>query len=294
MKNKFIITFVINLIITLSEAIGGLLSFSLSLVSDSIHNLTDALSALNGYIAVKLSEKENTSSYTFGLKRAEIIASFVNALFLIIVSFFMIAEAIKRIVHPEPLFTNIMLISAAIAFFGNTISVFLLKKPSKESLNAKSVYLHMFADSLASLSLIIAALIIRRTGLLVIDPLLTILISLYIAHEGLEVLKRSTRILLEGSPEDIDVEEIKEKLEQLPDIKNIHHLHVWSLKDGVYIAEMHAEVDDCKISQTKNVKEKMLNVLEKFGIKHLTVQFEVDFCNNKELIVSGKNSMKGV
>ena len=289
MKSKFIITFVINLIITLSELVGGLLSFSLSLISDSIHNLTDALSALIGYIAVQLSEKENTSRYTFGLKRAEIIASFVNALFLIVISLFMIAEAIKRIVHPEPLLTNIMLISAAIAFFGNTISVFLLKKPSKKSLNAKSIYLHMFADSLASLSLIVAALIIRYTGLYVVDPILTILISLYIAHEGIEVLKNSTHILLEGSPEGIDVKEIKRTLEQLPEVKNIHHLHVWSLKDGIYLAEMHAEVSDCKISQTKKIKETIMKMLKDFGIRHLTVQFEVDFCKNKELIVSGKD-----
>jgi len=289
LKNKFVITFAINLVITLTEIVGGLLSLSLSLISDSIHNLTDALSALIGYIAVQLSEKRNTPRYTFGLKRAEIIASFVNALFLMVVSLFMIAEAIKRIVHPEPLFTNIMLFSATIAFFGNTISVLLLKKPSKESLNAKSVYLHMFADSLASLSLIIAALIIKHTGWFIVDPILTILISLYIAHESVEVLKSSTHILLEGSPEDIDVEEIKKTLEQIPEIKNIHHLHIWSLKDGVYLAEMHAEVGDCKISQTKKIKEAMLNVLEKFGIKHLTVQFEVDFCKNKDLIVSGNS-----
>ncbi len=287
MKNKFMITFVINLVITLTEVIGGLLSFSLSLISDSIHNLTDALSALIGYIAVHLSEKENTAKYTFGLKRAEIIASFVNALFLIVVSLFMIAEAIRRIIHPEPLLTNIMLISAAVAFFGNTISVLLLKKPSKESLNAKSVYLHMFADSLASLLLVLAALIIKNTGLYVVDPILTILISLYIAHEGVEVLKSSTRILLEGSPEGIDVEKIKETLEQIPEIKNVHHLHVWALKDGVYLAEMHAEVNDCRISQTKRIKEAMLERLKNFGIKHLTVQFEVDFCDSKELIASG-------
>jgi len=290
LKSKFIITFVINLIITLSEVIGGLLSFSLSLISDSIHNLTDALSALIGYIAVQLSEKENTSRYTFGLKRAEILASFVNALFLIVVSLFMIAEAIKRIVHPEPLLTNIMLISATIAFFGNTISVFLLKKPSKKSLNAKSVYLHMFADSLASLSLIIAALIIKYTGLYVVDPILTILISLYIAQEGIEVLKNSTHILLEGSPEEISVEKIKETLEQLPDIKNIHHLHVWSLKDGIYLTEMHVEVDDLKISQTEKITKSIREILKSFGISHLTVQFEVDFCKSKELIATGKNS----
>ncbi len=288
MKSKFMATFTINLIITLAEVIGGLLSLSLSLISDSIHNLTDALSALIAYLAVQLSEKDNTPRYTFGLKRAEIIASFVNALFLIIVSLFMIAEAIKRIVHPEPLLTNIMLISAAVAFLGNTVSVLLLKKPSKESLNAKSVYLHMFADSLASLSLVIAALIIRYTGLYVVDPILTILISLYIAHEGIEVLKNSTHILLEGSPDEISAEKIKETVEKLPDVRNIHHLHVWSLKDGVYLAEMHAEVNDCKLSQTKEIKEKIMRVLKDFGIEHLTVQFEVDFCKNKELIASGK------
>ena len=292
MKNKFMITFVINLVITLTEVIGGLLSFSLSLISDSIHNLTDALSALIGYIAVHLSEKENTTKYTFGLKRAEILASFVNALFLIVVSLFMIAEAIRRIIHPEPLLTNIMLISAAVAFFGNTISVLLLKKPSKESLNAKSVYLHMFADSLASLLLIIAALVIKHTGMYVVDPILTILISLYIAHEGVEVLEDSTRILLEGSPEGIDVEKIKETLERLPDIKNIHHLHVWALKDGVYLAEMHAEIDDLEVSKTRSIKDKMLEILKKFGITHLTVQFEVDFCDNKELIVSGNSQLE--
>ena len=288
MKSKFMATFAINLVITLAEVIGGLLSLSLSLISDSIHNLTDALSALIAYLAVQLSEKDNTPRYTFGLKRAEIIASFVNALFLIIVSLFMIAEAIKRIVHPEPLLTNIMLISAAVAFLGNTVSVLLLKKPSKESLNAKSVYLHMFADSLASLSLVIAALIIRYTGLYVVDPILTILISLYIAHEGIEVLKNSTHILLEGSPDEISAEKIKETVEKLPDVRNIHHLHVWSLKDGVYLAEMHAEVNDCKLSQTKEIKEKIMRVLKDFGIEHLTVQFEVDFCKNKELIASGK------
>ena len=290
MKNKLITTFFINLVITLAEIVGGLLSSSLSLISDSIHNLTDALSALIGYIAVYLGEKENTLKYTFGLKRSEIIASFVNALFLIIVSLFMVAEAIKRIVHPEPLLSNIMLISATVAFFGNIISVFLLKKPSKESLNAKSVYLHMFADSLASLSLIIAALIIKHFGWYIVDPILTIAISVYISYEAIEVLKESTHILLEGSPEEIDIEEIKHSLEELPEIKNIHHMHVWSLKDGVYLAEMHVEVDDLKISQTEKITKSIREILKSFGISHLTVQFEVDFCKSKELIATGKNS----
>ncbi len=287
MRKRLLITFLINIIITGGEIVGGLFSGSLSLLSDAVHNLTDAASALIGYIAVILGDKENSKNYTFGLKRAEILASFVNSLLLVVISVFMVFEAVKRILHPEPLIANIMLFSAGFAFVGNMLSVLFLHRHSKKSLNVRSVYLHMFADSLASFSLIVGALIIKRYKFYVIDPVLTIMISGYILHEALDILKKSSHILLEGSPEGVDIYKIKEEFEKLPEVKNIHHLHVWSLKDGVYLAEMHAEIDDSKVSQTREIMEKIKQKALLFGIKHVTVQFEVNFCSDKQLVVNG-------
>jgi len=149
-ENNLIITMILNFIITLVEVIGGLLSGSLSLLSDALHNFSDGISIIVTFIALRLSKRENSLKNTFGYKRAEILAALFNSSFLIIISFFLFKEAYLRIQHPQDIESKIMITVSFIGLLANTISVFLLKSGAKDNINIRSAYIHLFSDSLSS------------------------------------------------------------------------------------------------------------------------------------------------
>ncbi|HZK40276.1 MAG TPA: cation diffusion facilitator family transporter, partial [Atribacterota bacterium] len=209
-EKNLIITMVLNFIITLVEVIGGLLSGSLSLLSDALHNFSDGISVIVTFIALRLSKRENTLKNTFGYKRAEILAALFNSSFLIIISFFLFKEAYLRIQHPQNIDSKIMIAVALVGLAANTISVFLLKSGSKDNINIRSAYIHLFSDSLSSLGVIIGGILIYYFNIAIIDPILTFIIGAYVLKEGFDILKKSTDILMEKTPAQINILEIKE------------------------------------------------------------------------------------
>lgn len=278
-EKNLIFTMLLNFLITIAEIIGGLVSGSLSLISDALHNFSDGIAIIITYIAMKLSKKPKTLKYTFGLKRAEILAAIINSSSLIVISFFLIKEAIDRLINPTPITGYLMLIVATIGLIANFVGTILLKKGSKDSMNMRAAYLHLLSDAISSLAVIIGAIFIIVFQIYWIDPILTLLISLYILKEAYGITKEAVEVLMMAAPEGIDANEIKAEVEKFEGVVNIHHLHLWKLNDNTIHFEAHIEVKNETISNLMPLKEEIEELLEhKYGINHTTIQFEIGDC----------------
>ena len=276
LKSKMLASIVLNFAITIAEVLGGILSSSLSLLSDSLHNLSDAMSLLASYIAIRISEREANEKYTFGYKRAEILVAFVNSAVLIGVSLFLLVEAYGRFKSPQSIDTSIMLPVASLGLIANLLSVFLLHEHA-HGLNVRSAYLHLLSDTLSSVAVVVGGLLIRFYGVSWVDPLVTVLIALYILREAYEVLRQSVDILMETSPE-LDLRAIKAELESIPGVKNAHHFHAWRIGEKEVHFECHLSVEDMSLSEAQRIIDEAEKRLRKFGITHVTVQLEVNRC----------------
>jgi cobalt-zinc-cadmium efflux system protein len=285
-EDNLIITMVLNFIITLVEVIGGLLSGSLSLLSDALHNFSDGISVIVSFIALKLSKRENTLKNTFGYKRAEILAALFNSSFLIIIYFFLFKEAYLRIQHPQNIESKIMVTVALVGLVANAISVFLLKPGSKDNMNIRSAYVHLFSDSLSSVAVIIGGIFIYYFNLTIVDPILTFIIGAYVLKEGFEILKKSASILMEKTPVQINILKIKEVVEKIPEVDNLHHVHIWQVNDKEFLFEGHIDVkEDINLSKAEELRSNISSILlNEFGINHTTIQIEYNTCKDKEII----------
>jgi cobalt-zinc-cadmium efflux system protein len=283
-KNLFI-TMLLNFLITVVEIVGGIVSGSLSLLSDAFHNFSDGIAIIVSYIAIRLSKKPRTLKYTFGLKRAELLAAIINASTLIIISFFLIKEAIERFSNPTPITGNLMLIVAVVGLIANIVGTLLLKKGSQENINIRAAYFHLLSDAVSSLAVIIGAVFIMMFNITWIDPALTIMISLWILKETYEIVKESVEVLMMSTPPDIDINEVQRAIEAVPGVKNIHHVHLWKMNDSDIHFEAHIDVDDVPVSRTAAIRGAIEQCLhDTYDVNHTTLQFECDSCSQKGLV----------
>lgn len=285
-EKNLLISTVLNFTITLAEIIGGILSNSLALISDAIHNFGDAFAVLLAYMANRIGKRKPTKKKTFGYKRIEILAALLNAVILIAIIIFLGYEAVKRFQEPEPIKGLIMFIVACIGLLANLISVVLLKKDSGKNMNIRAAYLHLLGDTISSVAVIIGSLLIYFFNIYWIDPLITILIGLYILKETFIIVKEAVDILMQGAPRDIDLEEIRKQIEELPEILNIHHVHTWKLNDEQIHFECHADLkEDLLISKAEKIRSDIEGILmNKFGISHVTIQLEYGCCDDTAMI----------
>ena len=283
-KNLFV-TMLLNFLITVVEVVGGIVSGSLALLSDAIHNFSDGIALIISYIALRLSKRPRTLKYTFGLKRAEILAAIINASTLIIISFFLIEEAFERFSHPVPITGSLMLSVAAVGLVANVVGTILLKKRSEQNINIRAAYVHLLGDAVSSLGVILGAVCIIAFKISWIDPALTILISLYILKQTYEIVKESVDVIMMSSPAEIDMNELQQAVEAIAGVKNLHHVHLWKMNDADTHFEAHVEVEDVLVSKTVDVRMEIERCLhETFGITHTTLQFECDVCLRKALV----------
>lgn len=284
--SRLLLTIILNVVITSAEAVGGLLSGSLALLSDALHNFSDVFAVIISYVAVKLSEAESSHRRTFGLKRAEVLAALVNSVVLLFVALFLFREAVLRIIHPQEIDAVTVLVVAAIGLLGNLMSVFLLSSGAKKSLNVRSAFLHMLADAFSSVAVILAAIAMMLWKVYLVDPILTILIGIYVLKEGYEILSQSVRILMQLAPDHINIYEIKSAVESMPGVKNLHHVHLWQLSDNDVFFEGHVEAEeDIKLSQACSLIQEISEKLKSdFGIDHVTIQFEYEACKDRSII----------
>jgi cobalt-zinc-cadmium efflux system protein len=284
-KNLLVAT-LMNLVITVVEFAGGILSGSLALFSDALHNLSDSFATLIAYLATLIGRRGANQKKTFGYKRLEILAALLNAVILIVMSFFLIREAYERFNDPKPVNSMIMMVVAMIGLLANLFAVMILKKDAAKSLNVRAAYVHLIGDTLSSVVVIIGGILIQVFGIMWIDPLITVLISIYIIREAFVILKESTNILMQSAPDHLNLEKIKRKVEQMEQVENIHHLHAWMLTDHEVHLEAHVELgNDLKLSEVKKKHSEIEEMLRHdFRISHVTLQFEFDTDHSPALI----------
>lgn len=274
-KNLLAATF-LNLVITVVEVAGGLLSGSLALFSDALHNLSDTFATFIAYLATLIGKREANQKQTFGYKRLEILAALINAVILIIMSVFLIREAWERWHNPSPVNSVIMLVVGLIGLLANLYAVLILRKDAGKSINVRAAYVHLIGDSLSSVVVVIGGVLIQIFEITWIDPLITVAISLYIVRSGYLILKESVNILMQSAPDHVDLPAIKKRVEGLTDVLNIHHIHAWMLTDREVHLEAHVELKkDLKLSQVHQIQDEIEGYLKKeFRIRHITLQFE--------------------
>lgn len=284
---KLIITIILNTVITVSQVIGGLVSGSLSLLSDALHNFTDVVSLIISYTATILSKKEASTHRTFGYKRAEIIAAFVNSAILVIVAVILIIEAIKRFNHPQNIESELVIWLSLLAILANGFSVLLIKKQAKDNMNMRSAYLHLLTDMLASVAVLIGGLLMKFYQLFWVDTVLTLAIALYLIWVSLKLLRESFNVLMLFTPDSVQIENIVADIQQHALIKNVHHVHIWQLNDSEMHFEAHIDFfEDIKLSEF----EAILNDIEKhlllnYHINHVNIQPEFRKDDSKFMIV---------
>ena len=284
---NLLISILLNIFITLAQVVGGIVSGSLALLSDALHNFSDVLSLIISYVATILARKEASANRTFGYKRAEIIAAFVNSATLIVVAVILIIEAIERFASPQEIASNLVIALSLLGILVNGFSVLLLKKDASRNMNMRSAYLHLFTDMMASVAVLIGGLLMMFYEWYWVDPLLTILIALYLIYMGYDLLRNSTRVLMLFTPETIEVQQIVAAINDMEDIKNVHHVHIWQLNEDEVHLEAHIDFDrDITLSEFDTILEKIeKEVYHKFGINHVNIQPEFGKCDSKKVIV---------
>ena len=285
-KNLLISIF-LNILITVSQVIGGFISGSLSLLSDALHNLSDVVSLIISYTASLLSRKKASTNKTFGYKRAEIIAAFVNSASLIVVAIILIKEAVDRFMEPQIIGTRIVIWLSLLGIAANGFSVLLLRRHSGSNMNMRSAYLHLLSDMMASVAVLLGAVLMYFYEFYWIDPLLTVLIALYLVYMGFDLLRSSTRVLMLFTPDSIKVQEIVESISSLKEIKNVHHVHIWQLNEDEVHLEAHIDfIRDIPLSEFDTILNQIEEkVYHEFGINHINIQPEFGKCDNKQIIV---------
>jgi cobalt-zinc-cadmium efflux system protein len=235
------------------------------------------------YFTNRIGQRPKDNRRTFGYKRAEIISAFINSTVLLAISALLIYEAIKRISAPEKINGSLMIIVASIGLVANLLSVFLLKRDSQHNLNIKSSYLHLLSDTLSSVGVLVGGVAISLWNVVWIDPVITILISLFIFRETWHVVKMTIDILMQSSAV-LDYEEIKKDIERIDKVKNIHHVHSWMINEKTIYFEAHIDMEDILLSEVEKVYDEIEHVLkENYGISHVTIQAECDKCDDKNI-----------
>ncbi len=284
---KLFWTILLNISITIAQFVGGVMSGSMALLSDAAHNLSDVVSLVVSYTANRLAHKKATTNKTFGYKRAEIIAAFINAISLILIALWLIYKSVQRLFNPSEIEEMTVIYLSLIAIAGNGLSVLLLKNQQANNLNIQSAYVHLFSDLLASVAVLIGAIAISVFNWHIIDPLLSILISLYLIYLGYDLLKNSVQILMLYTPFELDLKEVIKAVHNFEEVKKLHHIHVWKLNDTEIHLEAHIDLhQNLNLSSFNELQQRIEQMLlNRFKINHITLQPEYNKDDPKAFIV---------
>ncbi|MFK5881812.1 MAG: cation diffusion facilitator family transporter [Sulfurospirillum sp.] len=286
-KNLFI-TIILNIIITLAQITGGIMSGSLALLSDAMHNFSDVLALLIAWWAAKLSSRPKSEQKTFGYKRAQIIAALFNSSALFGIAIFLIIEAINKLMNPHTIDSLLVIWLGVLSIVLNFASVLLIKDDVHDNMNMKAAYLHLLTDVMTSVAVVVGGILMFYFNLFWIDSLVTILIAIYLLSASYSLIKQSIEILMQSAPNSVDMDKLKSEVENIKEIKNIHHLHLWRLDDHDIHLEAHVDFEENLNLRdvTKTVDKVILYLKEKYHIAHITLQAEYDKDDDKELFCS--------
>jgi cobalt-zinc-cadmium efflux system protein len=258
------------------EVLGGLLSGALVLLADAAHMLTDAAAVALSLFAAWVARRPATPQRTYGYYRLEILAALVNGAALIAVTLWIVLEALRRLGHPEPIRSGMLLAIAVGGLLVNLAAVAILHRAKGESLNVRGAYLHVLSDVLGSVAAIAAGVIVRLTGWLPADPILSIALSLLILFSAVRLTREAVEILLEATPSHVPMGALAEAMAAVPGVSEVHDLHVWTVSSGMVAMSGHATVPEA--ADRQRVLEEISRRVREFGIQHVTVQLEADKC----------------
>lgn len=268
----FIASIVLNLLFVVVEAGVGLYENSLSLLSDAGHNLGDVFSLLLALFAFQLAKRHSTPAYTYGYKKGTVLISLVNAIILLVAVGAIIVESIRKFSHPVPVDGAAVSWTAGVGILVNGLTAWWLMRGQKNDLNVRGAFLHMVADTVVSVGVVVAGVVISLTGWTIVDPLLSLAIAVVILASTWKLLSESLRLSLDGTPEGIDLDEVLRLLESAPHVAGVHHLHVWALSTTETALTAHVVVDDWSLAET--AREQIKERLKAMGIGHSTLELE--------------------
>jgi len=278
-SKKLIFSIGLTALIFIAEFGGGLWTGSLALLSDSAHVFMDVFALGLSYLAIRAATLPANDRHTYGYHRMQVLAALANGVTLLFISFEIMKDAITRFQHPEPILAGPMLIIAAIGLVVNIVVALVLREHNHDDLNTHAAFLHVLGDTLASVGVIAAGIAIYFTGLLWIDPLMSVLISILILFSSGRLLKETVHILAEGIPEGMTASGVAKSMKEVPGIAEVHDLHIWTVSPGYVALSAHVILEDQTLSQTENIiveLKKRLNL--EYKIEHTTIQFECDNC----------------
>ncbi|KAA3595457.1 MAG: cation transporter [Candidatus Scalindua sp. AMX11] len=285
-RKRLILTCSLTGAMFIAEGVAGFYANSLALLSDAGHMLTHLLALLISLGAIIFSSKPPTIKKTYGYHRLEILAALFNGATLFLITLWIFFHAYQRIINPEPIASIQMFLVALVGLFIN-LACALILKTSHGSLNIKSAFVHMMADTFSSLVVVLGAIVIYYTEWYLLDPILSIMICVVILIWAYQLITESVDILLEATPKDVDLEAVKQSIRELPEIKDIHDVHIWTITSGMYAMSAHVCTRDFMVSETYTVTKQINALVEKeFHIGHTVIQFETDFCCTENLTQS--------
>lgn len=270
---------VINMLLTVAQVTGGVISGSLSLIADALHNFSDASALLIAYAARKIGRQPADQFRTFGYKRAEVIAALINLVILVIVGLYLVYEAVWRVFDPQVIAGWTVVIVASIALVIDVATAILTYTMSRDSVNIRAAFIHNVSDALSSIGVIIAGSLILLYQWYWTDTLITLTIAGYVLYQAATLLPKTIHILMEGAPENISLDTVIQEMEMVQGVSNVHHVHLWQLDEHRNALEAHVVIND--FNETENIKQLLKSEIEKtFSITHSTLEFEVVHCED--------------
>lgn len=261
--------------IAVVEVVGGILSNSISLVSDSVHMFTDVMAIGLSLFAITMAAKSHSGVMTFGYHRAEVLAALANGVALAAISVWVLYEAVLRVMSPRIIDTPLMLAAAGIGLAGNIVVMLLLKQHAGKSINVQSAFVHVIYDAVSSVAVIVTGFVALYTGITIVDPLVAFLIAGLVARSAYGIVRTSTHILLEGAPRELDMQQVVATMKQLDGVVDVHDLHIWTISTGMNALSGHVVVRDQMLSQSSKLLTDINAVLaERYNITHTTIQLE--------------------
>ncbi len=280
-EKKLLLILAFNVTLMILEAVGGIISGSLALLSDAGHMLTDSLAVFLSYLAIHWSRRPANHRKTFGYHRAEILVALANGVALSAIAGFIFYEAVLRFFHPQEIKTGVLLVIAAIGLAGNLFGLFILRGESHENLNMRSAFFHILADTLSSVGVIAGGVIIWFTGWYLVDSLIGVLIGGIVLRGAVDLVMESGEILLEATPRDIDTATLRREVEEIPGVEDLHDIHIWTIGSGMRALSAHVLTADISTRESQEIACRIRAVLaDRFQIAHTTLEMECESCGD--------------
>jgi len=287
-EGKFRIFVALSASILLLEVVGGLLTNSLALLSDSFHVLTDLVSLLLAYLSIRLARREANGKFTFGYYRAEIISAAVNGALLLFIALYIFYNAYLRFLNPASINSGEMLVISTIGLAANIYVAVRMQGSTGNNLNVRGAYIHVLSDTLSSVGVVVGGAIIALTGMTVVDPIISVAIGCFILSNSLPLVKESLMILMESAPKGMDIKRIERDMKRVEGVEGVHDVHLWSISSDIYALSSHIIVEpDAKINDVVSRVNDMLK--ERYGIAHTTIQSECERCVNEKEIKDARD-----